>query len=68
VPALVVCDHPVVLRQRVEMVREVLFRASNAVQEEQSGSVRIAGRGGREAHSVVGRDPHHVNLRRANGK
>jgi len=56
-------DHPVVLRQRVEMVGEVLLRTADAVDEEQSGRIRISHRDGCEGDAVVGGHPHRVNLR-----
>jgi hypothetical protein len=63
VPAVVEGDDAVSLRQHVEVMREVLLRTTDAVDEEQSRSRRIALRDRRQAHAVVGRHRHRVNLR-----
>src|SRR4029079_19508591 len=55
--------HAVPFRQRVEMVREVLFGATDAVQQQQSGCRGITHRDGCETHPVVGRHSHRVTLR-----
>ena len=55
--------HPVVTRQRVDVVVEVFLRATEAVDEQQTGSVRWPCDHRRQHHAVVDGDPHAPNLR-----
>ncbi len=57
-------DHPVVRREHLDVVGEVLFGTPDPVHQEQAGRLRGPGDEGRQAHSVVGRDAHRANLER----